>query len=80
MNKINAFFLCIFVFVSGCGGGDSNTNSTSEDITITYTIKDSSSNLTNEFTVGEDVIIEVRFINNTSSTVSYDATLPFPPT
>ena len=78
-NIRNCFFLLLIVFtfpLFGCGGGedqanpfnvnfneDLNTTSESDVFTVSYAIKDTSSNPTTDFTLGDDVIVELTMIN-----------------
>ena len=67
MNKINAFLLCFFVFASGCGGGGGDSNS-SEIFSISIATKNSSSQYTTDFNVGDKITIEITITNISSET------------
>ena len=67
MNKINAVLLCFFVIASGCGGGGGDSNS-SEIFSISVATKNSSSQYTTDFNVGDKISIETTITNISSQT------------
>jgi hypothetical protein len=68
MNKVNITIisLCCLAFAAGCSGGGGGGSNESEDVSIAYAIKNNSSNTTTNFTLEDDVIIEIILTNNTN--------------